>query len=122
MPKYLYLTSVPNHEAELVNAECKVLTGHPPNAYGIAISEKCVDVTRGAYVKCCMEILFEDGGVSEVCAQIENSGLCAEGFRVSVVKRPRQLEANTIRSAHIVGGVIGGIPCVWNNRVSCFWS
>ena len=117
MPKYLYLTSVPNHEAELVNAESKVLTGHPPNAYGIAISEKCVDVTRGAYVKCCMEILFEGGGVSEVCAQIEKSGLCAEGFRVSVVKRPRRLEANTIKIAHIVGGVIGGTVCLEQPRV-----
>lgn len=117
MPKYLYLTSVPNHEAELVNAECKVLTGHPPNSYGIAISEKCVDVTRGAYVKCCMEILFEGGGVSEVCAQIETSGLCAEGFRVSVVKRPRRLEVNTIKIAHIVGGVIGGTVCLEQPRV-----
>lgn len=117
IPKYLYLTSVPNHEAELVNAESRILTGHSPNAYGVAISEKCVDVTRGAYVKCCMEILFEGGGVSEVCAQIETSGLCAEGFRVSVVKRPRRLEADTIKIAHIVGGVIGGTVCLEQPRV-----
>ena len=117
MPKYLYLTSVPNHEAELVNAESRILTGHTPNAYGIAISEKCVDVTRGAYVKCCMEILFEGGGVSEVCAQVETSGLYAEDFRVSVIKRPRRLEANTTKIAHIVGGVIGGTVCLEQPRV-----
>lgn len=115
--KYLYLTSVPNHEAELVNAESRILTGHSPNAYGITISEKCVDVTRGAYVKCCMEILFEGGGVSEVCGQIEASGLYAEDFRVSVVKRPRRLEADTIKIAHIVGGVIGGTVRLEQPRV-----
>ena len=117
IPKYLYLTSAPNQEAELVNAESTKLTGHPPNAYGIAISERCVNVTHGAYVKCCMEILFEGGDISEVCGQIEASTLYAEDFRVSVVKRPRGLAADTMKIAHIVGGVIGGTVRLTQPRV-----
>ena len=114
---YLYLTSVPNQEAELVNAESTILTGHAPNACGITISERCVDVTRGAYVKSCMKILCEGGDITEVCGQIETSGLYAEDFRVSVVKRPRRLAADTMKIAHVVGGVIGGTVCLARPRV-----
>lgn len=117
IPKYLYLTSVPNQEAELVNAECVTLTGHTPDACGIAISEKYVDVKRGAYVKCCMEILFEGGSVSEICEQIQTVELYAEDFRVSVVKRPRRLKADTTKIAHIVGGVISGTVHLTQPRV-----
>ena len=116
-PKYLYLTTIPNQDTELINAECTALTSHTPDIYGIAISETCVDVRRGAYVKSCMEILFEGGSVSEICAQVEAAQLYADDFRVSVVKRPRHLKADTMKIAHIVGGVIGGNahltqPCV----------
>lgn len=115
--KYLYLTNVPDQEAELINAESTILTGQIPSAYGIAISERCVDVTRGAYVKCCMEILFKGGDITEVCGQIEASGLYAEDFRVSVVKRPRCLAVDSMKIAHIVGGVIGGAVCLAQPRV-----
>ncbi|MDE0184521.1 MAG: methyltransferase domain-containing protein [Candidatus Poribacteria bacterium] len=114
---YLYLTSVPNQEAELVNAESAILTGHAPNACGITISERCVDVTRGAYVKSCMEILFEGEDIPEVCEQIETSGLYAEDFRVSVVKRPRRLAVDTMKIAHLIGGVIEGAVCLARPRV-----
>ncbi len=117
IPKYLYLTSVPNQEVELVNAESMTLTGHTPNAYGIAISENCVDVTRGACVKCCMEILCEGGSVSEICGQIKTAELYAEDFRVSIVKRPRRLEADSTKIAHVVGGVISGTVSLTQPRV-----
>ena len=107
-PKYLYLTTIPNQEAELVNAECIALTGHAPNSHGIAISDRCVDVRRGGYVKSGMEVLFEAGSVSEICAAIQTAELYAEDFRVSVVKRPRNLKADSMKVAHTVGGVIGG--------------
>ena len=114
---YLYLTAIPNQDTELINAESRALTGHAPNSYGIAISERCVDVKRGAYVKSCMEILFEGGSVAEICAQIKSAELHAEDFRVSVIRLPRNLRVDTMKMAHTVGGVIGGRarltqPCV----------
>ncbi|MCH8289497.1 methyltransferase domain-containing protein [Candidatus Poribacteria bacterium] len=107
-PKYLYLTNIPKLHAELIRAECIALTGSVPNAEGIAISEKCVDVKRGAYVKSCVEILFEGGSVSEICSQIRSAELHAEDFRVSIVKLPRNLKVDSMQTARIVGGVIGG--------------
>jgi putative methyltransferase (TIGR01177 family) len=107
-PRYLYLTTLPNQDAELIHAECRALTGHAPNSYGIAISERQVDVKRGAYVKSCMEVLFEGGSVSEICAHIQSAELYAADFRVSVVRLPRHLKVDTMKIAHTVGGAIGG--------------
>ena len=77
MPKYFYLTATPHGLTELVSAECVALTGSAPNTDGIAISDRCVDVRRGAYLKSCSEILFESTSLTELCANIRSIGLHA---------------------------------------------
>ena len=116
-PKYLYLTNIPALQAELIRAECSALTGVVPNAYGIAISEWCVDIRRGAFVKSSMEVLFESESVSELCAQIKSATLHADDFRVSVVKRPRNLKVNPLQTAALIGNAICGTPNLTQPRV-----
>ena len=108
IPKYLYITATPHGLTELVSAECVALTGSAPNAEGIAISDRCVDVCRGAYLKSCSEILFETTSLTELCAKIKSIGLQADEFRVSVVKKPRTLKINSMTLARDVGNVIDG--------------
>jgi hypothetical protein len=88
--KYLYLTAIPQGLTELVSAECITLTGSTPNEHGIAISDRCVDVKRGAYLKSCSEVLFETASLAELRANITSTGLHADEFRVSVVKKTPQ--------------------------------
>ena len=116
--RYLYLTAIPDLDAEITKSECLALTGVAPNAHGLAISSKRVDVSRGAYVRCCAELLFEAGSISEICALIRAAGLYADDFRVSVVKLPRNLKANSLEVAHNVGAEIGGIPDLESPRVT----
>jgi tRNA G10 N-methylase Trm11 len=108
MPKYLYLTATPDGLTELVRAECVALTGSAPNTDGIAISDRRVDVRRGAYLKSCSEILFETSSLTELCAKISARGLHADEFRVSVVKKPRNLKVNSMTLARDIGTTIGG--------------
>ena len=108
MPKYLYLTATPDGLTELVHAECVALTGSAPNTDGIAISDRRVDVRRGAYLKRCSEILFETSRLTELCAEIRAMGLHADEFRVSVVKKPRTLKINSMTLARDIGTAIGG--------------
>ncbi len=106
--KYLYLTAIPQGLTELVSAECITLTGSTPNEHGIAISDRCVDVKRGAYLKSCMEVLFETASLAELRANITSTGLHADEFRVSVVKKPRSLKINSMTLARDIGNVIDG--------------
>lgn len=108
MPKYLYLTATPDGLTELVRAECVALTGSVPNTDGIAISDRRVDVRRGAYLKSCSEILFETSSLTELCAKISAMGLHADEFRVSVVKKPRNLKINSMTLARDIGTAIRG--------------
>ncbi|MYC76513.1 methyltransferase domain-containing protein [Candidatus Poribacteria bacterium] len=108
MPKYLYLTATPQGLTALVAAECVALTGSAPDTKGIAISDRCVDVRRGAYLKSCSEILFESTRLTELCANIRSIGLHADEFRVSVEKKPRNLKINSMTLARDVGNAIGG--------------
>ena len=107
-PTYLYMTATPQGLTELVQAECIALTESAPNEHGIAISERCVDVARGAYLKSCSEILFETTSLAELCANIRAIGLHADEFRVSVVKKPRNLKINSMILARDIGNVIDG--------------
>ena len=107
-PTYLYLTAIPDRLTELVTAECIALTGSTPNTHGIAISEECIDVRRGAYLKSCSELLFEAGSVAELCTRIRSVSLHADEFRVSVVKKPRNLNVNSMELARDIGAVIDG--------------
>ena len=116
--RHFYLTAIPNLDTEIINAECLALTGVAPNLHGLAISPRRVDVSRGAYVRCCAELLFEAGSISEICAQIRAAGLYADDFRVSVVKLPRNLKVNSLEIAHNVGAEIGGIPDLDSPRVT----
>ena len=77
-PKYLYLTAIPDQLTELVTAECVTLTRSAPNMHGIAISDECVDVRRGAYLKSCSELLFETTSVAELCTNIRSAHLHAD--------------------------------------------
>ena len=110
MQKYLYLMAMPNRLTELVTAECLALTASRPDAHGIAVSEICVDARRGAYLKSCTEVLFEATSVAELCAKIRAVDLHADAFRVSVVKKPRNLNFSTTELGRQIGGVIGGKP------------
>ena len=105
---YLYLTAIPHGLTELVKAECITLTGSAPNEHGIAISDRYVDARRGAYLKSCSEVLFETSSLAELCASIKRAELHAEGFRVSIVKKPRNLKMNSMDLARDVGNVING--------------
>lgn len=107
-PKYLYLTANPQGLTELVRAECIALTASTPDIHGIAISDQCVDVRRGAYLKSCSEILFETCNFAELRASIKSMDLHADEFRVSVVKKPRNLKINSMTLARDIGNVIGG--------------
>ena len=118
LKQYLYLTAISDLDAEIINAECLALTGSAPNRYGIAMSPTRVDVSRGAYLRSCTELLFEGGSVSEICAKIRAAGLYADDFRVSVVKLPRHLKVNSLQIAHKVGAEIGGLPDLDMPRVT----
>ena len=118
--KYLYLMAIPSQLAELASAESVALTGAAPNAHGITVSDTCTDVCRGAYLKSCTEVLFETGSVSELYANIRSADLHADGFRVSVVKKPRTLNVDSMALAHQIGGIIGGKPNLSSPRVVFF--
>lgn len=108
--RYLYLTTIPDQNSELIKSETDTLVGAVPNPLGIAISGKRVDVSRGAYVKMCVDIIFEGEHISEIINQIKDIRLNVEGFRVSVTKRPRKLKTDSKAIANQVGAVIGGNP------------
>ena len=91
-----------------MRAECVSLTGAAPDSHGIAISARCVDVSRGAYLTSCSEIRFETSSLTELCAHIKSIGLHADEFRVSVVKKPRNLKLNAMALARDIGSAIGG--------------
>jgi len=115
--KYLYLTATPYQLTELVAAECVTLTAALPNEEGIAVSETCVDVRRGAYLKSCTELIFEATSLAELCANIRSADLHADAFRVSIVKKPRRLNVRSIELARKIGSVIGGKPDLTHPRV-----
>lgn len=108
--KYLYLMAIPTQLSELASAESAALTGETPDIYGITVSDRCVDVRRGAYLKSCTKVLFETASVRELLANIRSADLHADGFRVSVVKKPRSLNLNSMELAHQIGSVIDGKP------------
>ena len=107
-PIYLYLTAIPDRLTELVTAECIAMTGSAPDAHGIAISEYRVDVSRGAYLKSCSEVLFETTSLAELRADLRSAGLHADEFRVSIVKKPRSLKINSMELARDIGSIISG--------------
>lgn len=107
-PTYFYLTAIPDRLTELVAAECIALTGTAPNEHGIAISERRVDVRRGAYLKSCSEVLFETASLTELHTNIRSASLYADDFRVSVVKKPRSLKVNSMELARDIGSNIDG--------------
>lgn len=108
--KYLYLIAIPFQQSELVSAESVALTGAAPDSHGITISETCVDAQRGAYLKNCTEILFETTSINELCADLRSADLYADDFRVSVVKKPRNLDIDSMALARQIGSFIGGKP------------
>ena len=118
LKRYFYVTAIPDFDVEIISAECLALTGSAPDSRGLAISSTCNDVRRGAYVRSCTELLHEGGSISEICAKIRAACLYADGFRVSVVKLPRDLEANSLQIAHEIGAEIGGRPNLDMPRVT----
>ena len=116
-PKYLYLLAIPTQLTELASAESLALTGNAPNEYGITVSETYVDVSRGAYLKSCSELLFEAGSISELYSSVRRADFHAEGFRVSVVKKPRSLDINGTALASEIGSLIAGKPNLSSPRV-----
>ena len=108
--KYLYLMAIPFQQLELVSAESVALTGAAPDVHGITISDICVDARRGAYLKSCTEILFETTSINALCAYLRSAGLYADDFRVSVVKKPRNLDVDSMALARKIGSFIGGKP------------
>ena len=108
--KYLYLMAIPSQLTELASAESVALTGAAPDADGITVSGTCADVRRGAYVKSCTEILFETDSVSELYVNIRSADLYADDFRVSVVKKPRNMNVDSMALARQIGSIIGGKP------------
>lgn len=117
MQKYLYLMAVPDRLMELVTAECFALTASTPDLHGIAVSEMCVDARRGAYLKSCTKVLFQATSVAELCTKIHAADLHADAFRVSVVKKPRNLQVSTTELGRQIGGVIGGKPNLTQPKV-----
>ena len=110
LARYLYLTAIPDQNSDLIKSETVALVEAIPNSLGIAISEKRVDVSRGAYVKMCVDIIFEGEHISEIINKIKDMQLHVEGFRVSVARRPRKLKTDSKSIARHVGAAIGGNP------------
>lgn len=108
--KYLYLIAIPFQLNELVSAESVALTGSVPDEYGITISDACIDARRGAYLKSCTEIFFETTSIKELCTKLRSADLYADDFRVSVVKKPRNLDLDSMVLAREIGSYIGGKP------------
>lgn len=102
--------AIPFQQSELVSAESVALTGAIPDVHGITLSDICVDARRGAYLKNCMEILFETTNINELYANLRSADLYADEFRVSVVKKPRNLDVNSMAFARKIGSFIGGKP------------
>lgn len=115
--QYLYLVAIPFQLNELASAESVALTGNAPDEHGITISNIGVDTRRGAYLKSCTEILFEASSVNELCAKIRSVDLYADAFRVSVVKKPRSLDLDSMKLARQIGNVIDGKPNLSSPRV-----
>ncbi len=109
--------AMPDRLTELVTAECFTLTAARPDAHGIAVSEMYVDARRGAYLKSCTEVLFEATSVAELCANIRAANLHADAFRVSIVKKPRNLKMSTMELGRQIGGGIGGKPNLTHPKV-----
>ena len=115
--QYLYLTSKSKTEADLINAECQALIGTPPDENGIVISERKVDVSRGAYIKNCVELIVQTENLEQLYRNIETAKLYADDFRVSVMKIPDGLNINSMKVAGEIGSRIGGSPDLSNPKV-----
>ncbi len=102
--------AIPFQQSELVSAESVALTGAAPDAHGITISDICVDARRGAHLKNCTEILSETTSINELCVYLRSADLYADDFRVSVVKKPRSLDVDSMALARKIGSFIGGKP------------
>lgn len=113
MNKYLYTTAKSEPDIELIRAECYALTNKSAgfsDENWIAISNQLVDVSRGAYVKKCIEIMLEADDMDELLAKVEDASLFKEGFRVSVIKRTEDSELSSMAICRKVGALIGGKP------------
>lgn len=108
--EYLYLVAIPSQLTELASAESVALTGKAPNEYGITVSDTCVNVRRGAYLKSCIQVLFSASSVEELCTYIKAANLYEDGFRVSVIKKPKSLNINSMTLASQIGSLIDGKP------------
>ena len=108
--EYLYLVAIPSQLTELASAESVALTGKAPNEYGITVSNTCVNVCRGAYLKSCIEVLFSGSSVEELCKYIKAAKFYEDRFRVSVIKKPKNLKLNSMTLASQIGSLIDGKP------------
>ncbi|HIE26127.1 TPA: methyltransferase domain-containing protein [Candidatus Poribacteria bacterium] len=115
--QYLYLIAKSKWEADLINAECQALIGKPPDENGIIISERKVDVSRGAYIKNCVELIFQTASLEQLHRYLEAAKLYADDFRVSVTKIPRGLKMNSMELASEIGARIEGSPDLDNPKV-----
>ena len=108
--KYLYLVAIPFQLDELASAESVSLTGVAPNEFGITISGTCVDTRRGAFLKSCSEVYFETSSIAELYKNIQAANLYADEFRISVVKKPRSLDLDSMALAREIGSMVAGKP------------
>ena len=104
-------------EAALINAECQALIGTLPDKNGIIISERKVDMSRGAYIKNCVELIFQTASLEQLYRHLEAVKLYADDFRVSVTKIPHGLNINSMKVASEIGARIGGSPDLDNPKV-----
>ncbi|MBC8235551.1 hypothetical protein H8E77_38880 [bacterium] len=115
--QYLYLTAKSKLEKALISAECQALIGTTPDENGIVISERKVDVSRGAYIKNCAELIFQATSLEQLYRYLEVANLYADDFRVSVMKIPGGLKINSMKVASEIGARIGGSPDLNNPKV-----
>jgi tRNA G10 N-methylase Trm11 len=123
---YLYLTSRSEPEKELINTECLAITDVIPDENGIAIRANSVyssgnkklytDVSRSAYIKMCIRIISYSINLADLYEQLKGMGLHSDGFRVSVVKIPRNIKSDSQEIMHQIGARIEGIPDLKNPK------
>ncbi len=113
---YLYIAARSVLEADVITAECRALIGTPPDENGILLSENCVDVTRSAYIKTCMEILFQTTSIEQLYQYLDTANLSADDFRVSVTKIPSRLPLDSMTLMREIGARIKGKPNLNNPR------
>lgn len=107
---YFCLLGAPLGEEELARAEFQALVGIPANDARLPSAPAAADVSRAAYISLCAEHIASGSDLGELCRQVGERGLAADGFAIREKRIPHGLEVNLRESVISVAGCITGHP------------